>query len=112
MDAGEPLSDLQERWRGGRATGEAFKIFFALFDTDPNLASWNNSIKVAELIAKRFKVKGARTDMWGVKRRFLTVAHLWGACGSLLNSRKANSSALCFSCTLAAVPDMDRPRSL
>ena len=25
MDAGEPLSDLQERWWGGRATGELFK---------------------------------------------------------------------------------------
>ena len=79
MDAGQPLADLKERWRGGRATGEAFKIFFALFNTDPKLASWNNAIKVAELIAKRFKVKGARTDLWDAKRRFLTVAHLWGA---------------------------------
>ena len=79
MDAGQPLADLEERWRGGRATGEAFKIFFALFNTEPKLASWNNAIKVVELIAKRFKVKGARSDLWDAKRRFLTVAHLWGA---------------------------------
>jgi hypothetical protein len=79
MDAGQPLTDLEERWRGGRATGEAFKTFFALANTDPALASWNNAIKVAELIAKRFKVKGARTDLWDAKRRFLSVAHLWAA---------------------------------
>ena len=30
MDGGEPLSDLQERWWGGRAAGELFKTFFAL----------------------------------------------------------------------------------
>ena len=79
MDADQSLGDLEERWRGGRATGEAFKAFFALASTDPALASWNNAIKVAELIAKRFKAKGARTDLWDAKRRFLTVAHLWGA---------------------------------
>ena len=79
MDAGQPLADLEERWRGGRATGEVFKAFFALANTDPALASWNNAIKVAELIAKSFKAKGARTDLWDAKRRFLSAAHLWAA---------------------------------
>ena len=79
MDAGQPLADLEDRWRGGRATGEAFKIFFALFNTDPILASWNNAIKVAELIAKSSKTKGTRTNLWDAKRRFLSVAHLWAA---------------------------------
>jgi hypothetical protein len=30
MDAGQPLSDLNARWWGGRATGEAFKTAFRL----------------------------------------------------------------------------------
>src|SRR5262245_52271475 len=34
MDAGEPLGDLQERWWGGSATGELFKTFFALYNTN------------------------------------------------------------------------------
>ena len=81
MDAGQPLIDLKERWWGGMATGEALKTFFALANTNTNpaLASWNNAIKINQLIAKSSKVKGARTDLWKAKHRFLTVAHLWGA---------------------------------
>jgi hypothetical protein len=33
MDADQPLTELYERWWGGRATGEAFKTFFALAKT-------------------------------------------------------------------------------
>ena len=79
MDAGPPLTDLKERWWGGRATGEALKTFFVLANTNPALASWNNAIKITQSIAKSFKVKGARTDLWKAKHRFLSVAHLWGA---------------------------------
>jgi hypothetical protein len=46
MDAGQPLTDFEERWWGGGATGEAFKAFFALANADPALASWNNAIKI------------------------------------------------------------------
>ena len=35
------LSYLHEQWWGGRAKGKAFKTFFALFNTDPALASWD-----------------------------------------------------------------------
>jgi hypothetical protein len=52
MDAGEPLNDLQERWLGGMATGELFKTFFALYDTDPALASCAHAIQIVELITK------------------------------------------------------------
>jgi hypothetical protein len=61
MDADQPLSDLQERWWGGRATGETFKTFFALANTDPALASWEHAVMIVKLTAKRFNVKGART---------------------------------------------------
>jgi hypothetical protein len=30
LDAGEPLSDLQERWWGGSATGEVFKTILSV----------------------------------------------------------------------------------
>jgi hypothetical protein len=79
LDAGQPLTDLKERWWGGRATGEALKTFFALANTNPALASWNNAIKITQSIAKSFKAKGARTDLWKAKHRFLSAAHLWGA---------------------------------
>ena len=59
MDAGEPLSDLQERWWGGRAAGELFKTFFALSNTDPVLASWANAIKIVELDDEKLEGQGS-----------------------------------------------------
>jgi hypothetical protein len=47
-DAGETLVDLDERWWGGTATGELFKTLLALAITNPELASWNNAIRIAE----------------------------------------------------------------
>jgi hypothetical protein len=79
LDAGEPLDDLEERWWGGRATGEVFKTLFALANTDPLLASWKHAIQIVEEIAKRNKVKGGRTKLLQAKDRFLSVAHLWAA---------------------------------
>jgi hypothetical protein len=79
MDAGQRLTDLEERWWGGSATGELFKTLFALANTQAAFASWNNVIKIAELIATRSKASGARTALWHERRRFLPVAHLWGA---------------------------------
>lgn len=79
MDAGQRLTDLEERWWGGSLTGELFKTLFALANTNAALASWNNAIKIAELIATREKTKGSRTEQWEARSRFLSVAHLWGA---------------------------------
>jgi hypothetical protein len=77
MDA--QLTDLDDRWWGGTATGELFKTLWALFNTKPELTSWNNAVKIAERVAARSNAKGSRTDQWDARRRFLSVAHLWGA---------------------------------
>src|SRR5262249_13926932 len=74
LDAGEPLDDLEERWWGGRATGEVFKTLFALANTDPPLASWKHAIQIVEETAKRNNVKGGRTKLLQAKDRFLSVA--------------------------------------
>jgi hypothetical protein len=78
-DSGESLDDLDDRIWGGTATGELFKTLFTLANSSPALASWNNAIRIAELGATRSKRKGSRTELWSAKRRFLSVAHLWGA---------------------------------
>jgi hypothetical protein len=52
MHAGQPLTDLEERWWGGRATGETFKTFFALANADPALASWEHAVTIVKLTAK------------------------------------------------------------
>ena len=76
---GESLNDLDDRFWGGTATGEMLKTLFALANSDPRRTSWNNAIKIFEFIAKQRRAKGVRTDLWEAKRRFLSVAHLWGA---------------------------------
>jgi hypothetical protein len=43
------------------------------------LASWNNVIRIAELTATRANASGSRSALWDARRRFLSVAHLWGA---------------------------------
>ncbi len=78
MHAGQPLTDLEERWWGGRATGETFKTFFALANADPALAFWEHAVTIVKLTAKSFNVKGARTKLLQARDRFLPVAH-WAA---------------------------------
>jgi hypothetical protein len=77
--AGEQLDDLNKRWDGGLAVGELFKAFFILSYTNPNLASWNNVVRLLEKCAAKEKKSGCRSSYWAAKSRFLTVAHLWGA---------------------------------
>ena len=79
MDAGEPLDDLDKRWWGGTATGELFKTLLALAMTKPALATWNNAARIAEIVATRAKTSGSHTAQGDARRRFVTVAHLWGA---------------------------------
>ena len=79
IDGGHELDDLGKRWRGGTATGELFKTLWALFNTDRALATWNNAIKIAELVAARAKTSGSRSLQWEARHRFLSVAHLWAA---------------------------------
>lgn len=79
LDGGERLDDLDKRWWNGTMTGELFKTFFALWNTDPNLASWNNSIKIAEKTARQSKIRAGRSKLWDGRSYFLSVAHLWAA---------------------------------
>lgn len=79
MDAGQRLDDLDERWWDGTATGQLFKTLCALFNTDPALATWNNAIKIAEVVAARARTSGSRSLLWKARHRFLSVAHLWAA---------------------------------
>jgi hypothetical protein len=76
---GARLDDLDQRWWGGTVMGELFKILFALANHNPELASWEHSARIVEKSATTAKVSGSRTSIMEVKRRFLTVAHLWGA---------------------------------
>lgn len=77
--SGDRLTDLEKRWWGGTATGEILKAFFTLATTNEALASWNNAVKIAELVARRAKAHGTRSPLWKERTRFLSVAHLWGA---------------------------------
>jgi hypothetical protein len=78
-DGGARLDDLDQRWRDGTVMGELFKVLFALANHNPELASWEYSARIVENCAAKAKVSGARTSIMEVKRRFLPVAHLWGA---------------------------------
>jgi hypothetical protein len=78
LDQGE-TPDIADRWWGGASIGEVFKVLLILAETEAGLASWNNAIKYVELFAERNKVKGRRANLWEARRRFLSVAHLWGA---------------------------------
>src|SRR6476646_4161649 len=62
-DAGQRLTDLEERWWYGTASGELFKTLLALAFTNPALASWENAVRIAELAAVRAKARGSRTDL-------------------------------------------------
>ena len=78
-DGGARLDDLDQRWRGGTAMGELFKVLFALANHNPELASWEYAARIVEAYAAKAKDYGSRTFIMEAKRRFLSVAHLWGA---------------------------------
>ena len=78
-DSGVPLDDIEKCWWDGSATGELFKVLFALAHTDPALASLGNATKLAETTAARHKVSGSRSSLYQARRRYGSVAHLWGA---------------------------------
>jgi hypothetical protein len=79
LDAGEPLRDLHERWERGLSTGDLFKALYTLAKNNPQLASWENAVKIYEPSASRAGLRGTRTALLRDKGRFLSVAHLWGA---------------------------------
>jgi hypothetical protein len=78
-DGGTRLDDLDQRWWGGTVMGELFKVLFALATHNPERANWENSARIVEACAAKANVSGSRTSIMEAKRRFLSVAHLWGA---------------------------------
>lgn len=74
----QSLDDVDARWRAGTATGEMTKAYFILAETDEKRASWNKAVRLAEDAAGGRR-RGARTQLWAARSRFLTVAHLWAA---------------------------------
>lgn len=79
-DAGKQLTDLDDRWHGGVATGELFKALFLLAKDHPALASWENAIRIYEICAWRSEVSGSQSQLYKYLKCFRSVAHLWGAC--------------------------------
>ena len=78
-DSGARLGNLELRWWQALATGEMFKVLFALAHTNEKLASWQNATRVAERMAATAKVAGSRSPFYEARRRYLSVAHLWAA---------------------------------
>ena len=78
-EGGQILSDLKKRWWQGTAVGQMFKTFFALWNRDPELASWENATRIAERTAVQQRVPGSRSALLEARRRFRPVAHLWTA---------------------------------
>lgn len=76
-----PADDLDRRLWDGSATGELFKIYFALAHSEPQLASWENAIKIAMETTASMKprVVGVRSSFLRAKKKFATAAHLWAA---------------------------------
>jgi len=46
VDAGQRLTDHEERLKGGLIVGDLFKALFALAASHPALASWENAIRI------------------------------------------------------------------
>jgi len=75
--------DLVERWRGGTMTGELVSVLLWLTANHPDLASWSKAVEWLEAMGQ----KGfTRSAIYQYKRRFVRVAHLWGA--YCINRRK------------------------
>jgi hypothetical protein len=69
--------DLADRWRGGTTIGELVKVMLWLTRRFPKDASWSKAVERLEAYAGRQPF--SRTAIYGYKRRFGSVAHLWAA---------------------------------
>lgn len=79
LDAGIATDDWRERHFAGTATGQMFKVYFALYRTDPSLASWANAQRIAELITRSSAAPGSQATLYKLRGSMMTVAHLWAA---------------------------------
>jgi len=79
QEAGASLTGLDDPWWAATAVGELLKTLSILARNNPRVASWNNAIRLFELVSTRDRTKGSQSELWDAKRCFLSVAHLWGA---------------------------------
>jgi hypothetical protein len=79
MHAGERLDDLDKRYWQGTATGESLKVLFALYNTNPGLASWNHAVTIVERVASCVRSRGSRSALWEAIKHCRPAAHLWAA---------------------------------
>lgn len=78
-DGSAPTDDWEKQQRAGIATGEILKIYYALFHTDPKLASWANAQRYAEHIGRQHEVPASHGTLYQQRSEMMTVAHLWAA---------------------------------
>jgi hypothetical protein len=79
VEGGFPPDDIKQRWKMGHDCGTLLRILWTLSQHDPELATWNNAMKLMEAEASRQGVTGHRTFFQSAKKEFASVAHLWAA---------------------------------
>lgn len=79
MNGGERLDDLEKRWQEGNWIGDMTNIYFMLARSQPERASWENAIKLMEIMSAKTKIPGVRSSLRKAKSKFASVAHLWAA---------------------------------
>jgi hypothetical protein len=75
----DSFPEASEHHRQGLLAGHLFVAYFALYNSDPKLASWNHAI---EILSDRSVHQGtafSRRVYHGIKMNYATVLHLWGA---------------------------------
>jgi hypothetical protein len=68
--------DLAERWARGTMTGELVGVLLWLTARRPELASWSKAVEWLEATNHKGFTRAA---IYRHKKRFVRVAHLWGA---------------------------------
>lgn len=71
--------EASEHHRQGLLAGHLFVAHFALYNSDPKLASWNNAIKILSDRSVHQGTANSRRVYYGIKMYYATVLHLWGA---------------------------------
>ena len=74
----EPPKTRRQR-RAGQISGEIFKIYKGLINTNPNMASWYNAIAAIQPILRDAGLPYSDSYLWEVIREFRPAMHLWTA---------------------------------
>jgi hypothetical protein len=79
VDSGQPLRDIEQRWKMGLAAGQLLWIAYTLGKQQPDKCSWGNAVRLLEAQRGRKRVAGSRTSLMQAKAMFESVIHLWAA---------------------------------